>query len=503
MKPFNARGLAALVGAVVLMAPIGAQAASGCNLGATPCPGASPYGCGGGNPAPVSVWHSGFAPCAGGGSVNLTGTQYAMTCSNFGGSCANVSVPPFRFYSYDNYSGAGFNSGCQNRNAPSSVDWYVNSDLDLSIATPGGRWLFYQANWAGPAVDGPLPPSLAGTRTVIEASDITNFMPAPPYSEVPSVNHGAWYVLASVDFQGGEYSLDRVTGVTGGCAAGDVPTAMVPSVTIQGRTLACTNDPTATTGTNNSVDGTNYGDIQVNLSDSTGQWFNETGRNAAPNLIAGFQIVYKSAPEPTSSNYATGGWIPVRDTANPTQARGIIPQGAAGPYTVTVPKAAAPLWLAARVVYSAGATANPTGTFDPATAGPQVTSKVGPHCGPVNFGGIVTAVTFDSITATRTHKGVLVRWTTSFEDDVNGFVVYRTSNPAGSTDSADAVLPWASAHGPGLAYEFLDSAATGSDPYYYVIQEQTFSGLGASSAVVAAQGLSDGGAVGGRSRGKR
>lgn len=491
MKLLNARGWAATVGTFALMVS-GSFAATNCNLGATPCSGAAPArGCQGGPPPSAPIAHPTLSPCAGGGSFNFTGTQYATTCSNFGGSCASIAVPPFRFWAHDNYGGAtGANSGCQILNATSDVDWFVNGLLDGLTANPAaaGRWIAYQANWVGPAIDG----GAAGARTVIEAS-------APITTVEGTVNHSAWYMLASMSNVGG-YDFDRITGVTGGCSAADVPTAPVPSVSIVGRTAACTGNPTATTGTNNAVDGTNYGDVSINISDVAGQWFSEGGRNAAPALITGFQIVYKAAPEPTSSVYATGGWLPVRDPGTPTMAMGLVPVGTAGAINVTLPKAVGSAWLAARVVYSGGAAVNPTGTFDPATAGPQVASPVGLHCGPVQFGGIITAVTFDSITATRTPQGVLVRWTTSFEDDVNGFVVYRTANPAGSTDSSDAVLPWASAHGPGMAYEFLDSGANGSDAYYYVIQEQTFSGPGASSAVVPAQGLSDGGTAGGRSR---
>lgn len=467
-----------------------ALAATNCNLGASPCSGSAPArGCQGGPPPSAPIAHPMLSPCGGGGSFNFTGTQYATTCSNFGGSCANIAVPPFRFWAHDNYGDvAGANSGCQILNGTSDVDWFVNGLLDGLTANPAaaGRWIAYQANWVGPAVDG----APAGARTVVEVS-------APVATAEGTVNHTAWYMLASVSNAGG-YDFDRITGVTGGCTAADVPTAPVPSLTIVGRTTACTGSFVMTMGTNNTTDGTNYGDIQINLSDVSGQWFSEAGRNAAPDLVAGFQVLYRPAPEPTSSVFATGGWTPVRDPATPSMARGVIPVGTVGPVTVTVPKTVGPVWLAARVVYTGGAAVNPLGAFDPATAGPEVASAIGAHCGPLSFGDAVVAVIFDTVSVTRTPQGVRVRWTTSLEDDVNGFAVYRTMNPSGSTDSTDAVLPWISAHGSGLAYEFLDRGATGSETYYYVVQEQTFSGPGASSAVV--QSLGPSGASGGRSR---
>lgn len=495
MKLFNARGWAATVGAFALMVS-GSFANNLCNLGASPCSGAAPArGCAGGPPPSAPIAHPTVSPCTGGGSFNFTGTQYATSCSNFGATCTNILVPPFRFWSYDNFGGgSGANSGCQILNSTSDQDWFVNALLDGLVTNPAaaGRWVAYQANWVGPGVDGA--PSGAGLRTVVEVS-------APIAAMEGTVNHGGWYLLTSAPNAGG-YDFDTVTGVTGGCGAADVPTTPVPSLTIVGRTAACTGNPTTTLATPNAIDSANYGDVSINLSDVAGAWYSEGGKNSAPPLIAGFQIVYKAMTEPTSSLYGAGGWLPVRDPANPSMAHAVVAVGTAGAISVSLPKTATTVWLAARVVYSAGAAVNPPGTFDPTTSGPQVASAVGGHCGPVNFGGVPTAVTFDSITATRTPQGVLVRWATSFEDDVNGFVVYRTANPAGSTDSADAVLPWASAHGPGAAYEFLDSGATGSGAYYYVIQEQTFSGPGASSAVVAASSLADGGSVGGRSRAK-
>lgn len=492
------RGTAGLEGvAVVLLLASPALAATNCNLGPSPCsgPGVS-HGCAGGPPPSSPIAHPTISPCSGGGSFNFTGTQYAATCSNLMGNCANISVPPLRFWAHDNYAGpSGANSGCQLLNTTSDVDWFANAVLD-GLASPGaadGRWVLYQTNWVGPAVDG----SAAGARTVVEIS-------APLSTTEGTADHTAWYMLASMSNAGG-YDFDRVTGVTGGCTPGDIPAAPVPTVSVVGRTAACTGSPTPTDARANAVDGVNYCNIDIDVSDTAGQWFSEAGANQAPALIAGFQVVYAGAAEPTTSNYASGNWQPVRDPANPTLAMGLIPVGATGPFTVAMPKALGMAYVAVRVVYAAGATANPTGTFDPLSAtGPQVTSAVGGHCGPIRFGH-PDAVSFDTLTASRSADGVWVRWTTALEQDVNGFVVFRSANPAGSTNPADAVLPWMPAHGTGLAYEFLDRSATSpSDSFYYVIQEQTFSGPGVSSAVLPVNPAgTDGGVSGGRSRARR
>src|SRR5438128_1030479 len=91
----------AIVLALTIVALSGSSALAGtCNLGCAAC---TSY-CAGGCQASQSVWHSSWSPCHGGGSFDLTGTEFENTCGDpeNTGACT-VSVPPLRFWAYGVY----------------------------------------------------------------------------------------------------------------------------------------------------------------------------------------------------------------------------------------------------------------------------------------------------------------------------------------------------------------------------------------------------------------
>ena len=196
-----------------------------------------------------------------------------------------------------------------------------------------------------------------------------------------------WYVLASVPLTN-SFDFDQITGATG-CSPAEVVQQPVPGVTIVGRTAPCTRSSVATLST--TPDRTpGFFDVAVTLVDPEPDWWNETGMDGAPALIAGYQIVYTTGAEPTTSSYTIGGYRPVREPGNARRALGVVPRGTSVPVTVALPDlgVGTRYWLATRIVY-VDSTENPLGPFDPAAGtpaspvGPQITTEVSGHCGPV------------------------------------------------------------------------------------------------------------------------
>jgi len=471
-----------------------------CNM-QTPCGSTMP--CAGGCLSSTPIAHPTASPCvAGHGSFDLIGTQFENTCSLGMGGCP-VMTPPMRFWQFDHYDPA--NNGCQAQNdTVNNLEYLVNASLDdLTPGLANGHWYMWQPNWSGPMVDkcytgAPGPPT---PRTVVELSAVD----ARPGFEGTTA-HAAWYILASVPLTANGFDFDTITGGTG-CTPQELQKQPVPTVSVMGRSLPCTNNTTPTTS--QTADAlTGYFDTAVTISNPNPNWWTEAGLNGAPALISGFQIMYKMGTDPTTS--ASSAWLPVYDPTDataPKNALGVVPVGTAGPITIALPVTTSTTnyWLALRIVY-ADASENPTAPFDPTAAGlqgPQITSPVGTHCGPVNFNpGIQTAVEFDSVTAERTSQGVNVRWTTLREDDTYAFKVYR-SNEAG-TESTEAAS-WVDAHGSNLEYVVSDLSA-GPGAYYYYVQEFTSNGLGDRSPSVRVEANAvgqRGGSSGGRSRGSR
>jgi len=301
-----------------------------------------------------------------------------------------------------------------------------------------------------------------------------------------SDTHDAWYLIASVDFTG-TFDFDRVTGGTGANGVGDGTLAAqsVPDVSVSGN---CPSGP-LTNGTANTVNAAFF-DIPATISDTSPAFLTEAGLNpAGTTLISGLQIVYmQSASAPTSGD--PGLWTPALDPADPTQNAAMVAWGGANSAVVSLPNAAGgdPFWLGARIVYADSS----IGPNDPL----PLTSWVGGSCGPVAEGGTgpIFSVTFDSVTALRVPGGVRVTWQTTYEDDVLGFNVYRTSDPNGT--EADLVIGQTEAGHAGYSVDDL-SASKGMD--YYYVREITSSGqLGDRSPVVGITEIQD--ATGGRTR---
>ncbi len=350
-----------------------------CNM-TSPCGAAPAPACAGGCAPSAPVYHASALPCsAGNGSFNLIGTHYETTCS-CAPSCV-VDLPPVRFWQYDAYAAA--NNGCQRQdNCVAGVEWMVN-------ATPGntGHWYLWQPNWAGPDVDGCYTTAVPrpAYRTVVEVASVDR---RPGFEG--TFNHGSWYVLASVPLTVG-FNFDTITGGTG-CTPAEVVKQPVRGVTVVGLGGPCTGSGVSMQSMLPDID-PGYFDVQVTLDDPGPHWWNETGQDGAPQLIAGYQILYTTGPEPTTSDYVTGNWRPVHDPVNAPLALGLVPLGNGSPITVALP-ITDPLtdyWLATRIVYR-DASENPVGTFDPALGtpsnpvGPQIASPVSGHCGAVHFG---------------------------------------------------------------------------------------------------------------------
>jgi hypothetical protein len=400
-----------------------------------------------------------------------------------------------------------------------SNEWLVNGALDDGLAQAPGHWYLWQANWAGPDIDGCF--NAAAPRTVVE---VGNFNTPDEGTE----NHGAWYLIATAVPSNG-FNFDRATfsnqpGGTG-CTAADLMQSPVEGVNIVSRPAGTCLMETERTqfGSYNGFPGSTFFDAQVTLVEPNPRYFAEAA--SAPALIAGYQIMYQiSATPPTSSSVATGGWLPVLDPFDvvaPKNALGVVQAGTAGPITISLPvtfRGSPPredptinYWIATRIVYE-DASENPEVAFDPASgtatapAGPQITSEVSGHCGPLFFlTSVPPAVQFDYVTATRTPQGVNVHWATLMEDDVSGFRVFRSTTPDG-TEALTEAASWVDAHGANLGYTITDLGA-GPGTYFYWVQELTSAGLGDRSETVrveAASPASDrrGGASGSRKRGR-
>jgi len=78
----------------------------------------------------------------------------------------------------------------------------------------------------------------------------------------------------------------------------------------------------------------------------------------------------------------------------------------------------------------------------------------------------VTAVTFRSLTATRTRAGVRVRWRTAAESDTLGFNVYRGKQTARHRLNPHLIV--SRGETAGSAYSFLDRKAPGGAPRYWL-----------------------------------
>ena len=99
------------------------------------------------------------------------------------------------------------------------------------------------------------------------------------------------------------------------------------------------------------------------------------------------------------------------------------------------------------------------------------------------------------MTALRVPGGVRVTWKTTYEDDVLGFNVYRTSDPNGT--EADFVV--GSTEAGRVEYSVDDVTVTKDSQIYYYVREITTSGqLGDRSPVVSVTEIDD--ATGGRLR---
>jgi len=462
------------------------------------CGGAPAIACSGGCPVTNPVYHFSTVPCITGGGFDLRGTQYETTCS-LGSSCP-FGQPILRFWQFDHFGTAtqGANNGCQKQDdIANGAEWLVNANLDDGTAIPAGIWYMYQANWAGPMVDGCFNITGVTPRTVAEISDVYSAAEGTP-------NHGAWFLVGSVGLTTG-FNFDLITGATGTCNAATIAKQDVSAVSVQGRSAACVGSTTPTTVTTADTL-TGFFDVQINITNPNPAWFNDTG--AAPALISGYQIMYKTGAEPTTS--VASAWNPVYDPTDataPKNAMGVIPVGTATALVaLPVTTITTNYWFAARAVY-ADATENPTASFDPLLgtpglpAGPQVTTPVGAHCGPVNFNPLPMAVNFGSVVAERTAQGVTVRWTTLSEDDTNGFRVVRATGASGTEAAVDAA--YVDAHGANLDYVISDLGA-GPGTYYYYVQELTSNGPGDRSEIVrvdAATSSNGAGVSGARSRG--
>ena len=80
----------------------------------------------------------------------------------------------------------------------------------------------------------------------------------------------------------------------------------------------------------------------------------------------------------------------------------------------------------------------------------------------------LTAVTFTSARATRTAKGVLVRWRTGTEADLLGFRVYRSRGHSWKRLTRSLIVAKGSVSG--ASYRFLDRTARRGVAYRYRIK---------------------------------
>ncbi len=100
-----------------------------------------------------------------------------------------------------------------------------------------------------------------------------------------------------------------------------------------------------------------------------------------------------------------------------------------------------------------------------------VTLLPGQNRSDVDFGYISpTGTALSSFTAEAGAGGVLLRWATMFEDDIDGFVVWRAPQAVGDYTAISDLIP--SQDPTGASYEWLDASAESGQSYWYKLQSQ-------------------------------
>jgi len=430
-----------------------------------------------------------------GGRFGFAGTSFESTCWGAGpaGPCGTGTgkLPPGRFWAYNQYMLS--NSGCTDLIANAGM---VHTVLDLGHSDSSGNWVLFGCNWeedGGPGpgrMDGciastePVPPDTA-QRTVLEV----NF--ADSFSGEGTPDRSSWYLVASVPETEGRYDFDAIEGGNSGGPSGDGPGHVVvrhpPSVRIDGLpgpTPSCPVNDSTMVGLPNPHSAAHFNlDLRVNPAVPTARadWFTEAGRNKDPQLIEGFQVVYKLSSTPPTSSYL---WLPARDPDDPVHnVAGLIPWSETpGSATVALPisPGGGKYWLAVRLVYR-DATINGQLGPGPIETAPKLVSLPGAMCGPV-ASPVTLAVKFADVKAEWTDDGALISWTTLEEVDTLGFAVFRSASADGSS-GVSQVGSIVMSRGGGQSYSASDGQVRGAEgqPYWYYVQELVDVGYGTRS----------------------
>ncbi len=106
------------------------------------------------------------------------------------------------------------------------------------------------------------------------------------------------------------------------------------------------------------------------------------------------------------------------------------------------------------------------------TTSPHIVTVVsGQNYTQADFGYISpTGVALSSFSATASGTGVMVRWATFVEEDIDGFVVWRSFQATGDYTAISDLIP--SQDPIGASYEWLDASAESGQSYWYKLQSQ-------------------------------
>lgn len=256
------------------------------------------------------------------------GTQGAFVIPELSG---NPTGPPMRFWAHGNWASANNGSAGQWREENGKrLSWLLGG-----AANPGGtvgadRFYLYQANWDRPGVVGCVL-SLPDRRTVAEVSYLFD-------ENKPS--HYTGYVIASVGMSP-QFNFSRVVDGNGG---GPALVKMVPiPVPRPGKATMNERSPS-------------HMDVELTLADASSH-----GDGGAPNLIAGYEILYANDQVPVTSQAAA--YQPVVSPGAPTTPLGRVAFGT-GSVKVTVRKPREGTYFVVRLVY-----ADPSPLYSNGTSG--------------------------------------------------------------------------------------------------------------------------------------
>ncbi len=121
--------------------------------------------------------------------------------------------------------------------------------------------------------------------------------------------------------------------------------------------------------------------------------------------------------------------------------------------------------------YSVSVPSSAPGLVRTSASSVNATLLPGQNRSDVDFGYISpTGMALSRFTAQAGAGGVLLGWATMFEDDIDGFVVWRAAQATGAYTAVSDLIP--SQDPTGASYEWLDATAVVGQSYWYKLQSQ-------------------------------